>query len=437
MSSEFSVEVDQVVKIYPIFSKPYDRLKQMVVGSRKKYYREFRALDAVSFKIPRGSTFGLLGQNGSGKSTILQIIAGILQPTSGAIRANGRIAALLELGAGFNPEFTGRENVFLNSALLGITTGEVTAILPQIEEFADIGDFIDQPVKTYSSGMFARLAFAVASSVRPEILIVDEILAVGDAKFQARCFKRLRELQDLGTTIILVTHSVEQIITHCSHAVVLDRGRVHFDGSAKSAANVYLDLLFGAEKKEKKVLDSSEKKPITTPLRTNQVTDLRLKDRPYYNPYEYRWGDGKAEILDVEISREGSSGDGIIPSGDTTEFRLLVQFKQPIMRPIFGFTVKTKDGTAVFGSNSEIHNQDNLISDVVEGEIVEVLFKLQMSLIAGDYFISFGVASAISGEVVPHDRRYDSVHIQIIDSRGFYGLVNMPFEMSRRSIISE
>jgi lipopolysaccharide transport system ATP-binding protein len=218
MSSEVAIKVQNLSKCYEIYDKPRDRLLQMLSRGKKKYCREFWALRDVSFEIRKGETVGIVGRNGSGKSTLLQILCGTLNPTSGTVETHGRIAALLELGSGFNPEFTGRENVYLNASILGLSKEEIDARYDAIIEFADIGDFINQPVKTYSSGMLVRLAFSVQAQVEPDILIVDEALAVGDAKFQARCFDRLKKLKENGTSILLVTHSSEQIVTHCDHA---------------------------------------------------------------------------------------------------------------------------------------------------------------------------------------------------------------------------
>ena len=255
MSEDIAIHVEQLGKTYQIFDKPSDRMKQFLVpkltklvgGKSNSYFREFRALDNISFNIKRGETVGILGRNGSGKSTLLQIIAGTLTPTKGSVQTRGRIAALLELGSGFNPEFTGRENVFFNAAILGLSKEEIAARYDAIVDFADIGDFINQPVKTYSSGMTVRLAFAVQSQIEPDILIVDEALSVGDAKFQAKCFDRLRQLKENGTSILLVTHSSEQIVTHCTRALLIDKGIQLEYGEPKAVVNKYMDMLFGKE----------------------------------------------------------------------------------------------------------------------------------------------------------------------------------------------
>lgn len=300
MSSDAAIKVEGIGKCYQIYSKPRDRLLQMLMRGRKQYFREFWALSDVSFEVPRGETVGIVGRNGSGKSTLLQIICGTLRPTNGHVETVGRIGALLELGSGFNPEFSGRENVYMNATLLGLNREEIGQKFDSIVDFADIGDFIDQPVKTYSSGMAVRLAFAVQAQVNPDILIVDEALAVGDAKFQARCFERLKQLKNNGTSILLVTHSTEQIVTHCSQAILLVNGRVAERGDPREVTNRYIDILFG---KERKIDDSAlaSKDSSSLPAKPDQPCSTRcflstnieeFSTHPGYNPHEYRWGDG-------------------------------------------------------------------------------------------------------------------------------------------------
>lgn len=262
VDEKIAIRVVNLSKCYHIYDRPRDRLLQMLMRGRKQFYREFWALKDISFEVKKGETVGIVGRNGSGKSTLLQLICGTLNPTSGIIQTNGRIAALLELGSGFNPEFTGRENVYMNAALLGLSKEEVDARFNDITTFADIGQFIDQPVKTYSSGMVVRLAFAVQSQINPDILVVDEALAVGDAKFQSKCFERLRQLKENGTSILLVTHSSEQIVTHCSNAILLDNGVQVETGEPKRVINRYMDLLFG---KEKQTRDNSPANTVNVP----------------------------------------------------------------------------------------------------------------------------------------------------------------------------
>lgn len=244
MENSSAVSVQNVSKKFRLFGSPKERFWEALHPFNKKYHREFWALKDISFEVAKGMTLGIIGRNGSGKSTLLQIICSVLRPTSGEVRVNGRISALLELGAGFNPQFTGRDNVILNGALMGFTRREMEERLPSIEKFADIGEFFDQPVKTYSSGMFVRLAFAGAINVDPDILIVDEALAVGDAKFQHKCYNKFLEFQKKGKTILFVSHSTDAIVRHCDYAVLLENGKVLESGEPKTVMNCYLDLLF-------------------------------------------------------------------------------------------------------------------------------------------------------------------------------------------------
>src|SRR5580658_10028579 len=302
-----------VGKCYEMYAHPSHRLLQSLVGWRRKFYREFWALRDVSFDVARGQCVGIVGQNGAGKSTLLQIATGILAPTTGLALSRGRIVSMLELGSGFNPEFTGRENVYLNASLLGLSQKEIDSKFDQIASFADIGEFMESPVKQYSSGMNARLAFAVYSSLDPQLLIIDEILSVGDAKFQSKCFRRIRELRDGGTSILLVSHSSEQILQHCESAILLHKGACLANGEPRQVINQYVELMFGPEKSELKPT------PIRTPVSSGAAPSADLPDAPFfrdhsaedlfskrnsYNGYEHRWGNGDAHILDYYLQSE-------------------------------------------------------------------------------------------------------------------------------------
>jgi len=445
MSSDISIIIEHVSKVYPIFKKPQDRLKQMIWRSRRKYYETFWALNDVNLIVNKGETLGILGRNGAGKSTLLQIIAGTLNATSGTVTTDGRIAALLELGAGFNPEFTGAENVILSGTILGISEAEMKARFNSIVEFADIGQFIDQPVKTYSSGMFARLAFAVASSISPDILIVDEILAVGDAKFQARCFKRLAELKSQGTTIILVTHSPDQVIQHCSRAILLNGGQLVSEGKPKDVVNVYLDLLFG-KKIISKDAQTASNDPVKSGSSSCQSSSLQLdksdkfKDfksntsledlfstRQGYNKYEYRWGDRSAQILDFSINFDGIEYPNSYKSKGQIELLIKCVFYQSALRPVFGFAIKTKDGLTLYNTNSELQDVD--VSRIQLGKPVFISFKWNLNLAPNDYFLSLGLAKLDSGTDEPLDRRYDSIHLNVLDTIEYYGHVDLGVEI--------
>lgn len=441
-----AIRVSGLEKCFQIYNAPRDRLKQFIaprlqrlIGRPiKQYYQEFWALKDISFEIKKGETVGIIGRNGSGKSTLLQIICGTLSPTRGSVETNGRVAALLELGSGFNPEFSGRENVYLNASLLGLTKDEVDKRFDDIAAFADIGQFIEQPVKTYSSGMMVRLAFAVQCQINPDILIVDEALAVGDARFQAKCFERLRQLKENGTSILLVTHSSEQIVTHCSRAILLNNGIQLESGEPRRVVNRYMDLLFG---KERKPLGGDRVQTLMSPLipvdKTAAILSFEedmFSTRAGYNSHEYRWGDGAARILDYCLVADGVFYPRGITTGQTIYLGVSVQFHKSLVRPILGITVKTKEGVTVYGVNSETLECDDFkqLGEAASAAYVEATFKCQLA--PGDYFVSLGIATRQGEEIVPHDRRYDGIHLQVQPESTFFGLVDLGIKLHAKKV---
>lgn len=449
-SNENAIEIHGISKCFQVYENPALRLKQFIfpkvdrmMGKKsRKYHDDFWALKDVSFVLPKGQTFGIVGRNGSGKSTLLQIIAGTLNPTAGHVNVQGRVAALLELGAGFNSDFSGRENVYLNASLLGLTKEETDQKLDGILSFADIGHFIDSPVRSYSSGMLVRLAFAVQAQIDPEILIVDEALAVGDAKFQAKCFARLKKLKENGTSILFVSHATEQIVTHCDSALLLDKGIVKIQGKPKVVVNHYLDILFGKkdiknnerEKAEQqiKVASKGEKdrlsREIDNKAEKNSYDSFLsgdFSDRPNYNPTEYRWGNKAAEIIDFYYIQDGKEYPTLLEPGKDFEIYFKVIFNVHIFRPIFGFAIKTKEGVTIYNTNSEWQDI-SLLDEGIPGTEIVISVNLNNMLFEGDYFISVGIASSdTSGEVIPHDRRYDSIHIASGPVKKFTGLTDL------------
>ena len=388
MSSEFAVTVDNLGKCYQIYERPRDRLLQMLMRGHRQYYREFWALRGVSFAIRKGETIGIIGRNGSGKSTLLQMICGTLNPTEGSIQTRGRITALLELGSGFNPEFTGEENIYMNGAVLGLSEEEMHACYDDIVDFADIGDFIRQPVKTYSSGMAVRLAFAVQAMVGPDILVVDEALAVGDAKFQAKCFDRLNQLKQRGTSILLVTHSGEQIVTHCTQAILLDNGMMVEQGEPKQVVNRYMDILFGKERKPTAPVQQTEKVPLAPEKMADGAYPLNnLEDvfatRPGYNPHEYRWGDGAAIIQDFYLLADGTPFPSAVSTGQQIRLVVSIRFCEDLVRPILGVTVKSKEGVTLYGANSETLAIDAFQQYGHAGTVINAVAEFSCALAQG------------------------------------------------------
>lgn len=446
MSSEVAVHVEGVSKCYHVYPAPAARLHQAVVprlaplarivGAReaarriaqRRYFEEFWALQHVDFDVRRGETFGIVGRNGSGKSTLLQIVAGTLSPTTGAVTTRGRIAALLELGSGFNPEFTGLENIELNASVLGLTPAELDAKMDSILAFADIGDFVKRPIKTYSSGMVVRLAFAVQAQIEPDLLIVDEALAVGDAKFQAKCFARLDALKEAGSSILFVSHSTEQVVSHCDRALFLHDGQQRMLGEPKEVVHAYLDLLFGRERKP--VSRTSTAPAIADVERGHAaVHGNAFATRPNYNAYEFRWGDGAASIEDFRLFGPAGAEPASVECGDPLRLVVGVAFLRDVDRPIAGLTIKTKDGITVYGTNSEMMPVHGDALAGRAGTAAQLEFTFHCRLAPGDYFISLGIASRIDGDVVPHDRRYDSIHLNVTGS-GFFGLSMLDAELS-------
>ncbi|QCU72407.1 ABC transporter ATP-binding protein [Luteimonas yindakuii] len=422
-----AIDVRGLGKSYHVYERPSHRLMQGLMRGRKRYYREFWALRGVDLQVRPGETVGVVGRNGSGKSTLLQMLAGTLTPTEGSVRVQGRVAALLELGSGFNPDFTGRENVYLNASILGLSRGEVEERLDAILGFADIGDFIDQPVRNYSSGMALRLAFAVQAQVQPQILIVDEALAVGDAKFQAKCFARLKQLKEDGAAILLVSHASDQIVQHCDHALLLDGGTPVCKGKPRDVVNRYLDLLFGKDNPQSSAPDADEPEPI--PVLSFTGTDGNFETRPSYNPHEYRWGDGAARIVDFRLQSDTKLYPAVLESGARLQLMLRIVFERDVVRPILGFFIKTKEGVVVYASNTEYKAMPDFTRRGLAGDLVDVALAFECRLSDGDYFISVGVASRNETEVVPHDRRYDSIHFQVMGA-DFFGMADVSLEMA-------
>ena len=432
MCSDIAVKVSGVSKCYQSYARPSHRLLQAIKGVKRKLYTEFWALRDASFEIHKGETFGIVGQNGSGKSTVLQIIAGTLRPTSGSVDVTGRIAAILELGAGFNPEFNGIENARLNAAIIGVTEKEFKKSLPQIIDFSGLGDFIDKPVKTYSSGMYVRLAFSVSISLKPDILIIDEALAVGDARFQRKCFRKLESLKAEGVTIIFVSHSMESVVNHCDRALFLDAGQVQMIGQPKKVVNTYLDALFKSENTE-------PAQPVLNNVKDSQQADengnsiYRLNHdasidacmkRSSYNTQEYRWGDARAKIIDYIFLNNGDEYKHQCEKSDRITLCFAVFFEQPFENIIYGMTIKTTDGKTVYGTNNRLKKQVYSVSE--SGDVVEMKFEFVANLAAGDYFISLGVAvDDNEKDHIPLDRRYDLVHFKVADDQQSFGVAEL------------
>lgn len=433
------IHAKNIGKTYRLYARPADRVKETFLPfGRRQYHQVFHALEDVSLQVGRGETVGIIGRNGSGKSTLLQIICGILRPSSGTVEVGGRISALLELGAGFNPEFSGRENVYLNASILGLGKAEIDACFDDIAAFADIGEFIDQPVKTYSSGMYVRLAFAVAINVRPDVLVVDEALSVGDTLFQAKCFAKFREFQEMGVTILFVTHSMDLIVRYCSAAYLLEGGRLVRHGGPKEVVDAYNRLLVDCSLADddappERDAASGEETDDEASRRRQVVRHMRESEQRFrLNSRENRYGNGKAEIVRAGIFDADGQPCQALVQRQVYEFRMEVLFKARVQEPIFAFTIKDVKGMDVSGTNTFYHRMDT--GTVEAGAIVRVSFRQRVPLAAGGYILSVGCAGFEKGEYVVHERRFDLLAFEVAADRPVVGLFDMD---SRITILHE
>ncbi len=414
-----------LTKRYRLYGSPLDRLVEALLPGASRRHGEFTALDAVTFDIRPGEVVGIMGRNGSGKSTLLKLVTGVSMPSAGEVGVAGRVSALLELGTGFNPEMTGLENIWLNATLLGYTEAEIEARRGDIVAFADIGDFIDRPVKTYSSGMFARLAFAVAINLDPDILIVDEILSVGDALFQAKCFRKFEDLKAKGTTIVFVTHSIEQVLQHCTRALLLEAGRLVMDGPPREVSNVYLDLLFGVARSAGAPVPVHAGPQAANPWFAEGMDD-RLRLRPGYNAAEHRWGNGLARILDVAVIAGGESDRVAVDAHAEVMVLLKVHFLADVARPVYGLLLKTSEGVIVYGTNSSLLLDRGGHEPRRAGDVVHASFTFPASLAQANYLVSVGVSDDPGvDDLVPLDRRYDAMLVKVLNRRSIVGLADL------------
>ena len=415
MSDKNVISVQHLSKMYKLYDKPSDRLKESLGLSRKKKYREHYALHDVNFNIHEGECVGIIGVNGSGKSTILKIITGVLAPTTGEVKVNGRISALLELGAGFNMEYSGLENVYLNGTMIGFSEEEIDAKLDDILAFADIGDYIHQPVKTYSSGMFVRLAFAVAINIDPEILIVDEALSVGDVFFQAKCYHKFEEFKKQGKTILFVTHDLSSVSKYCDRVILLNKGVKLDEGSPKEMVDLYKQLLVGQEPVKQKT-DGGED------LAKAAVASIS-HEHFLPNPNTLEYGDKQAEIVDFAIKDDKGMFTNTIEKGSTFQILMKVRFNEKIQEPIMAYTFKNIRGTELTGTNTLFEKAE--VPEPAPGGCCTVTFTQKMDLQGGEYLLSFGCTGYKDGEFKVFHRLYDACNITVISAKNTVGFFDM------------
>lgn len=436
MSSETAIRVEHLGKCYQIYDKPQHRLLQMLVRNRKQYFRDFWALKDISFEVKKGETVGIVGRNGSGKSTLLQLICGTLSPTAGSIKINGRIAALLELGSGFNPEFTGRENVYLNAAILGLGEEEIDARYDNIATFADIGDFINQPVKSYSSGMVVRLAFAVIAHVDADILVIDEALAVGDAFFTQKCMRYLREFQQRGT-ILFVSHDTGAIMNLCARAIWLDKGNICMQGNSKELCELYLassQIEKHGSRIQKWVTDKTlnEKTREQFDPRLNLINESVFRNAIQifsFNPSAAAYGAGGATINSVRLLNEAGTMVNVVLGGERVTLVVEAEANEDLDKGlIFGFFFKDRLGQYLFGDNTYLTYHEKPVN-VRKGERIGAHFTFRLPILpVGDYSICAAIAEGTQEEHLQHHWIHDALIVKSHSSSVSTGLVGIPIE---------
>lgn len=444
---EYAISVQDVTKIYRLYDKPIDRLKESLSLTHKEYHRDFFALSGISFTVEKGQTVGIIGTNGSGKSTILKIITGVLTPTSGQVKVEGKISALLELGAGFNMDYTGIENIYMNGTMMGYSRKEMDEKLQEILDFAEIGDFVYQPVKTYSSGMFVRLAFALAINVEPEILIVDEALSVGDVFFQAKCYRRMEEIRQSGTTILMVTHDMGSIIKYCDKVVLLNKGQFIAEGNAGHMVDLYKKILAGQmdslnaeleqEREQKQHHDGEGTDGIEMSDFSGGILEGEdgagtaprlMKEQITINANRTEYGDGRAEIYDLGLLDQRGNLTNLLLKGEMFTIRECIRFHADIEAPIFTYTIKDKKGTDLTGTNTMYEGAD--IKPVKQGDEYQVEFTQKMNLQGGEYLLSMSCTGFEHGEHVVYHRLYDVANITVISNKNTVGVYDMESQVT-------
>ncbi len=409
MNTNIAIEVKNLCKTYKLYDRNRDRLCEALHLTCKPRHKEHHALYDVSFDIKTGETVGIIGTNGSGKSTILKIITGVLNATSGEVNVNGRISALLELGAGFNPEYTGLENIYLNGTMIGFSEEEIDAKLDDILAFADIGDFVHQPVKTYSSGMFVRLAFALAINIEPEILIVDEALSVGDVFFQSKCYHKFEEFKEQGKTILFVSHDMSSIAKYCDRVILLEKGKKLGEGAPKKMLDIYKQVLVGQYEAP---ADAVEK------MEAETSGDENIED---VETLEY--GSGKAQITEVYVTDPQGRRINAVMKGTECTVHMKVEIKQDVPAPIFALSFKDVKGTEICGTNTMFEKA--FLDPCKAGEKKEITFTQQVDLQGGEYLLSFGCTGYEGDDFTVYHRLYDALQLTVVSEKNTVGFYDM------------
>ena len=421
------IKITDLVKEYKMYTNKKDRLLEALLPNYKKH-SNFKAMDNLNLEIRKGEVLGILGKNGAGKSTLLKMITGVVSPTSGKLEVNGKISSLLELGAAFNPDLTGYENIYQHGQVMGLTDKEIKEKEKEIIDFADIGEHLSQPVKTYSSGMFARLAFACAINVDPDILIVDEVLSVGDMAFQLKCFKKFEQFKNNGKTIIFVTHNINDVMTNCNRVIILENGKKTFDGSVKDGVNRYKKIIVGLSPNEQDEQNKEENEDTQIHKVNNTkeiVQDTECwKDKLNQNPNMIEYGNKEAEVIDYGIFDKDGNTINIFDNGDYVTFKSKVRFNKEIKEPIFTVTLKDFTGKDITGTNSNI--EKIATGTYKKGETVVAEFTQKIPVAPGKYTVSFSCTKYNSkGELEAMNRKYDALLVEIITTKSTVGIIRL------------
>lgn len=430
MQAMTMIRAEKISKCYRIYRRPSDHLKEVLSFGRKQFHEPFWAVKDIDLEIERGCCLGIIGENGSGKSTTLRMIAGVIRPTTGAVAVNGRVSALLELGAGFNPEFTGRENIFLNASILGFTDAQTRARVPSIEKFAEIGEFVDRPVKTYSSGMFVRLAFAVAIHMDPDVLVVDEALSVGDFFFQQRCIRRIQQLKYQGVTIVFVSHDLEAVRSLADRTIWMDHGRVLFEGKTDEVVSKYLAAMVTRGRKE-----VMEEEALGTPLQISpelEITEEALSRIPKFVAsvpnIDHRYGNGKACVRGIGVYGKEGYPVSSVEQGDRLCIRISVEFLQDVEKPNAGFMLRNRLGEDVTGTN--VMFEGERLPAARAGDRLSVDFIMDLPFLhAGFYHFSPAVADGTLDQYEMCDWVDNACAIEVVQRTITYGHMRIPMRM--------
>lgn len=432
--NEAVIKISNLVKEYKMYSNKKDRLLEAVLPGYKKH-TTFRAMNNLNLEIKKGEVLGILGKNGAGKSTLLKMITGVVIPTSGNLEVKGKISSLLELGAAFNPDLTGYENIYQHGQVMGLSDEEIKSKEQEIIDFADIGEHLSQPVKTYSSGMFARLAFACAINVDPDILIVDEVLSVGDMAFQLKCFKKFEQFKNNGKTIIFVTHNINDVMTNCNRVIILENGTKTFDGSVKDGVNRYKKIIVGLNPDEENKVEEETQELETENIKdeANSTFENFWKDQMNQNPNMIEYGNKLAEVIDYGVFDKDGNLVNMFDNGDHITFKSKVKFNKEVKEPIFTVTLKDFSGKDITGTNTNI--EKIATGTFKKGEIAVVEFTQKIPVAPGKYTLSFSCTRYnAKGDLEALNRKYDALLIEIIATKNTVGLIRLDSKINIKKL---